>query len=259
MSLIPHSTRPELMDLPDRVSKGEMAEALDGIERVNRWLGGYAVARRSVLPMIRAAARRGARPVRLCDIGCGSADIPRELVRAAREEGLPLQVTAVELHPELVARARRACAAFPEIQVLEADARAVLSAAARGRPGVRSSDHTNATPAHAEPFDVVTAALFLHHFQPHVVSDWLALMAGACRVGWAVNDLERGLLPWLGIKVLAPVITRNAVFRHDAPLSVRRAYTRAEWLGMARRARLERVAIRPAWAFRVAMTGPGRS
>jgi len=60
-----------------------------------------------------------------------------------------------------------------------------------------------------------------------------------------VNDLQRGRLQWLGAWILAHLATRNRLTRHDAPLSVRRAYTAAE-VGLL----LERAGLRPIAEFR---------
>jgi hypothetical protein len=51
-----------------------------------------------------------------------------------------------------------------------------------------------------------------------------------------VNDLERSLPAWIGAWLLAHGTTRNRLTRHDAPLSVRRAYTKEEILGLCRQA-----------------------
>jgi len=57
-----------------------------------------------------------------------------------------------------------------------------------------------------------------------------------------INDLSRGRLAWLGAWLLAHVATGNAFTRHDAPLSVRRAYTSAEASAL-----LERAGLRPSF------------
>ena len=53
-------------------------------------------------------------------------------------------------------------------------------------------------------------------------------MSRVARRGIVVNDLIRGRLAWLGAWLLSHLATGNRYTRHDAPLSVRRAYTAAE-------------------------------
>jgi len=67
-------------------------------------------------------------------------------------------------------------------------------------------------------------------------------MARVSRIGIVINDLERGHLAWAGAWLLTRVATRNAYTRHDAPLSVRRAYRPAEVAQLAARAGLVEMA-----------------
>jgi hypothetical protein len=69
-----------------------------------------------------------------------------------------------------------------------------------------------------------------------------------------VNDLVRGWLGYVGAWTMTRVLTRNPLTRHDGPLSVRRAYTRAEMAELARRADLGPVTFRGFMGYRVTMT-----
>ena len=62
-----------------------------------------------------------------------------------------------------------------------------------------------------------------------------------------VNDLNRACVHWLGAWLLGHLLTRNALTRHDAPLSVRRAYTPREMARLLRDAGLEPRAIQRAF------------
>ena len=53
-------------------------------------------------------------------------------------------------------------------------------------------------------------------------------MARVARAGIVVNDLARSWLCVLGAWLLSRLATRNRLSRNDAPLSARRAYSRAE-------------------------------
>ena len=50
--------------------------------------------------------------------------------------------------------------------------------------------------------------------------------------GVVVNDLDRGWLGWLGAWLLGHFLTRNPYTRHDAPMSVRRAYHPTELIAL---------------------------
>ena len=79
-----------------------------------------------------------------------------------------------------------------------------------------------------EAFDVAHASLVLHHLEP---ADAIVLLREMSRVssrGIIVNDVARSQLTLVGAWLLAHLATVNRYSRHDAPLSVRRAYTLAE-------------------------------
>ena len=245
---------PELMDEPDRVSRSVMVGSLQGIRRVNRYLSGTRSVIEHIDPLLNEARRRKLTTLRLCDIGAGAADVPLALVRHARKRGIALHILAVEKNPDIAKAARALTAGVKEIQVITGDAREVLRAASGG--GVERPIRPGSTlPALAEPFHIVTASLFLHHFTPDEAVAWIALMNGACTMGWIVSDLERHPHAWLGFKVLAPFLSRNPVFLHDGALSVRRAYTQHEWLLLAQRARARNVSLRRHWPYRIVMAG----
>ena|SRR5665811_530786 len=63
-------------------------------------------------------------------------------------------------------------------------------------------------------------------------------MARVARLGVVVNDLHRGRLGWLGAWLLGHLLTSNAYTRHDAPLSVQRAYRVDEMTGLLQAAGL---------------------
>lgn len=244
------------MDQPDRVSREDMVGSLTGIRRVNRFLGGTRAIIEAVDPMLAEARRQKIRTVRLCDIGTGAADIPMALVKHAARRRIDLRVVAVEWNPDLAAHARERASKTPQVSVVNADGREVLRAAARGTSiGPRPSVKNDHTPAMAEPFHIITASLFLHHFPPAEVVDWIALMQNAATIGWVVNDLERALYAWVGFRVLGPLLSRNPVFLHDGALSVKRAYTREEWLALARRARTAQPRIVRRFPARIVMSG----
>lgn len=248
------------MDEPHRVGRADMVGSLAGLRRVNRLLGGNGAATRAVLALLHRRRPLDGRVFRLCDVGTGAADVPLALARAARRKKIPLHVIGVEENPDLAAEARRATRHEKDITIVGGDARQLLAPAARhgnprpGTPG-NGGDAEEGELRLPAKFDVVLASLFLHHFPPEEVMLWLRLMAGAAHAGVVINDLERHPLAWAGIKAVGPLLSRNSVFLHDAPLSVRRAYTPGEWRDMARRAGLRRLRLERRWAWRVVLTG----
>jgi hypothetical protein len=92
----------------------------------------------------------------------------------------------------------------------------------------------------------------LHHLEPPEAVKLLREMARVAREAVIVNDLDRAR-PWLlGAQILSRLATRNRYTRHDAPLSVRRAYRPDELAALAKRAGLRegaRLWTRPRYRY----------
>ncbi len=188
-------------------SIAELEENLRDIERANRWLGGIAPVRSAVFSL-------GAGSV--LDVGCGSADIPRALVAAARKNGGDLHVTCLDSSSQMLS---------------------IAEDRANGETGIRFLQGNGmALPFPDRSFDVVSCNLALHHFEPAAAVKLLGEMRRVALITPIVCDLRRARLAYAGAVVLSRLFTRNRFTRHDAPLSARRAYTPAEACELALKA-----------------------
>ncbi|ANJ29079.1 hypothetical protein ATC03_18845 [Agromyces aureus] len=157
--------------------------------------------------------RSAGRVVRVLDIGSGSADLPRRLLRWATRDRLRLVVTAID-----------------------PDARAMTWAAARpSTPGLTlrramSGDLV----AEGERFDVVLSNHVLHHLDGRelgaLLRDSESLLAPG---GVAVHgDIERSRPGyagfWLGTLPFAGNLLAGSYIRPDGLTSIRRSHTAAE-------------------------------
>ncbi|HNI56698.1 MAG TPA: methyltransferase domain-containing protein [Elusimicrobiota bacterium] len=235
MTLFPDLSRPvdrsEWMD-----TRPLTDDEIDGVfgffEFTNRRFGGTSAV---LAPLNRWSARWApGQKISLLDVGAGGADIPRALVRWARRRGFRLRVAALEPVPAIAARARRACAGYPEIDILEKDLRWMVDRGAR--------------------FDYVTASLFLHHVSLRERADVLAALDRlACR-GLILSDLRRSLPGYWAVGALA-ALRRDRVAFHDGPLSVRRAFRVADLENLAATAGLPHLRARSEPWFRVSLLG----
>ena len=211
---------------------GELADAtvLDGnlrdLARVNRRFGGAELSMRAIRSLVEGAARRGAPvdEIRVLDVGTGAADIPLALVRA-RGPWQSAHVTAVDSRKEILDSARR------------------VNAALGGRDDVELSMADGRTlPFGDGAFHVAHASLVLHHLDEDDAVRFLGELGRVASLGVVINDLQRGFLEWLGAWLTLHLMTRNPFTLHDGPLSVRRAYTRAEVDALLGRAGMRPVA-----------------
>lgn len=171
--------------------------------------------------------QRGVRRARILDVGAGGGDLARYLVRrSARAAGTQVRIDCCEADPRVAAFARRACARFEGIQVLE---RSVF-------------DLTG------PPYDYIVNNHFLHHLREEQLSAFLELGKELCAGVMLCNDLERSRSSYLAYRALAPMLLRGSFAAYDGALSIRRGYIvpeltrlveQSSWAGSARVGRLE--------------------
>ncbi|HYI15408.1 MAG TPA: methyltransferase domain-containing protein, partial [Thermomicrobiales bacterium] len=101
--------------------------------------------------------------------------------------------------------------------------------------------------------DVAACSFFLHHLDPPDVVAALREMRRVSRGTVLINDMVRGWPSFAGAWLFSRIFTRNPISRHDAPLSARRSYTRAELQMMAAAAGLEITATYGFAGYRVVM------
>lgn len=180
---------------------------LRDLRRLNRLFGGVALSRWGVNRLLDGAP--GAPTI--LDVGTGGADIAVALLADARWRGRRVEVTGVDSRAEILAAARLARPRLDQV------------------PGLRLAlVDASRLPYPNETFDVGHASLVVHHLERDDAVRFLAELGRVSRLGVVVNDLHRSEAALAGAFLAAQVLTRNPFTRHDAPLSVRRAYTSAE-------------------------------
>jgi ubiquinone/menaquinone biosynthesis C-methylase UbiE len=215
LDLSRRSTEPELLD--EGVAEAEALGSLRDLRWVNRWLGGRSSIVRAVLPLL-----RGRPAPRLLDVGCGSADLPALLVRLS---GGRVRAVGVDLKPLHLKQAPAG------VRPVVADVRRL--------------------PFGPASFDVVTASLFLHHFDaaeaPLVLRELYAIARGAV----VVNDLRRARLPYLFGRAVFPLVFRSRVSVNDGLVSIRRAFTVEEMRQAFEDAGIHPVELRRRFPYRI--------
>ena len=201
---------------------------LRDLARLNRLTGGTSLSRLAIgtLGALGDSGGRGASGATVLDVGTGGADIPIDLLTRAGPGGRVRAVVASDSRDEILAAARRA---HPRIERVSG----LTLAVADGR----------ALPWGDGFFDVAHASLVLHHLEPVDAVAFLRELRRVARTGIVVNDLIRGRRAWLGAWLLVHTIARSRFTRHDGPISVRRAYTRNELIGLVAAAGLTPVAF----------------
>jgi ubiquinone/menaquinone biosynthesis C-methylase UbiE len=207
---------------------GELEANLRDIAFANAHFGGTA-------PVVRAVRELGARTV--LDVGSGAGDVPLAIVHDGARRGVQVHVTCLDNSEQMLEIARHATGAGPQFAFVCADG--------------------GALPFGDGDFDVVTCTLALHHFDSDAAHALLRELRRVARVSPVVCDLRRSAVAFAATWLWSRT-SRNRLTRHDAPLSVRRAYTPDEALALARDAGWKTPRARREPFFRMTLTDAGR-
>jgi ubiquinone/menaquinone biosynthesis C-methylase UbiE len=226
----PRNLRPELLDL-DEAPFEEVRDSLQDVQRVNRYLSGYRVL---LHHMGRVFDRHNSsQTLHILDAATGSADQPMEVVRYARQRGVPVRVTAIDINRKMIRFAQEEAQAFPEIRFVQCD---VLN-----------------IPFGDNSFDIVINSLALHHFSRDHAVAMLKSFSRLARRGVIVNDLHRSRVAHAAIFILTRLLTQNRLTRYDAPVSVMNAFTPGEMQAMAQEAGWGRFEVHRHFPYRIAL------
>ena len=217
------SLLPEKMDEPD-VAPDEVNKALNELEVINKWLGGYDVVLNALnkLPL--------ECPLTIMDIGCGGGDMLRKIAEWAEKKGKSVNLIGVDRNPLMTAYAARLSNEYPAIRYITADA-------------------FDDVLLH-EKADITMNSLFCHHFDNKALISLITKMKQLANHYVIINDLHRHPVAYYSIQLLTNFFSRSSLVKYDGPLSVARALTRKEWYYILSQAGINNYQLRWMWAWR---------
>jgi 2-polyprenyl-3-methyl-5-hydroxy-6-metoxy-1,4-benzoquinol methylase len=218
----------EWMDRPD-ADVGALRASLRFIRRVNTLLG-YTRATLSHLRRFSRSWTTG-QTIRILDVATGSADIPLAILKWARRRRFDVHIVGADLHPITVA----------EANLHRCDRFSVVRADALDLPFADGS------------FDYALTAMFLHHLDDAEIVRALREMDRVARRGVIAADLIRNRRAYAWISLFTA--TADPMVRHDALVSVRQAFSRAEVLALGERAGLAYAGFFQHFAHRFVLAG----
>ena len=211
----------ELLDT-DSGTPEEVAAALSDIRQINRWFGGIATTQ----SMIAQVARKHAvNSLSLLEVAAGAGYVPHAASTRMRKLGVQLEVTLLD----------RAASHLKNGSGNEASA---VAGDALALPFADGS------------FDLVSCCLFAHHLEPEEMVRFVNEGLRVSRTAVIINDLVRDPIH-LVLVYVSLALYRSRFNRHDAPASVRRAYTVREMDEMLGRTEAARIEIERRPAFRM--------
>jgi ubiquinone/menaquinone biosynthesis C-methylase UbiE len=213
---------PELLD-SDAGMPAEIAASLEDLRWFNRHFGGLST---TASLLLRVAKRLGFPPVlSYLDVAGASADGIAHAAPHLRAHGTDLRVIVMD-------RSR--------MHLADDGAR---------QSAIRICGDALALPFAEASFDVVGSSLFLHHLEPQEVVRFYGDALRVCRYAVIANDLVRSR--WHhGLALAGRPFYRSRLTRHDAPVSVLRAYTVHEMYSLLKQSQASSIEMSRHYLFR---------
>ncbi|WP_339609041.1 methyltransferase domain-containing protein [uncultured Roseivirga sp.] len=216
----------ELMD--DLEASGEVIpQTLKELETINKWLGGNFVTINGLDKLIRSQTKE---KLVIADLGCGGGDMLKLVAQWAKQRKLEVELVGFDANPAIVEYAIENCKAYPNIRFEVCD---IFSEEFKERQ-----------------FDVILCTLFTHHFTDEQLINIFNQFKTQAKKGTVINDLHRHGLAEFLIKWLTHFFSKSEMVKNDAPLSVRRAFKKAELEKIMKQANIPFFKLRWMWAFR---------
>jgi 2-polyprenyl-3-methyl-5-hydroxy-6-metoxy-1,4-benzoquinol methylase len=222
VNLKKRSVEAEVMD-DFSLPSAEIDPVLQGLAKVNGWFGAH----QTLIKALKAFPVKANNHV--SDWGCGGGDTLVAWAKWSAKNRLHLQLTGIDAAPAAIKYARLNSPGYA-INYIQAN---VLS--------------DELTPGQ---FDLVCSGLFSHHFADE---EWVLLiqkMNSCARRGVILTDLHRHWLLYYAVVFITRVLTRNKMVRIDGPLSVKRAFKKADLLALLKKAQINNYKLTWVWPFR---------
>ena len=217
-------SQPELMD-DFSIQDDRIDLALRELRLINYFLGGNTGSKRGVSKMILNIPND---KIYLLDAGSGSSDVLDDLKKKHRS------VKIISLD-----RNKRVCNFIKRNNNF--------------KPMVVCADAFN-LPFKDKSIDIIHTSLFLHHFDSSSLNSILKKFNKVAKYGIVINDLQRSVLAFLGIKILTMLFSRSELVKSDAPVSVRKGFIKSELNDLLKDVHFSNYEIERKWAFRWLIT-----
>jgi hypothetical protein len=216
MMLLKRSYQQEIMD-DFSIVEERITEALNELKFINKYLGGNKASKEGLKKISRQSKER---ELKILDLGGGISDI-----LTAVKEKFNLKIFNIDINKGICRRG----IGIEDLTVINGD--------------------VTSLPFKKNSFDIVHASLFFHHFREAEIKEILSDSFFIATSGVIINDLRRNIIAWGSIKVLTKLFSSSDMVINDAPLSVKRGFTKNEWKEILNDFKIK-YEIKRRWAFR---------
>lgn len=228
------SDKLELLDTLD-FNTDTLIKNLNEFESINRWLGSHTLLINGLNQIYNRSQAYGyhwqtQQPITIADLGCGGGDLCRVIYHWAKKKQLPIELTGIDINPEIVQQAKQRSISYPSIHYQAYD--------------IFSDDFKT------KNFDIVCLNNICHHFNDERLVLLIQLLLKQTKLAILINDLHRHPLAYYGIFALSRLFNLSSLAKHDGPLSVLRAFRHQELLNILAASGARNFKITWKWAFR---------
>ena len=218
--LIRKSRQPEIMD-DFSINDNRIDIALKELKVINKYLGGNSTSQKGFIHLMYDIP--GSDKINILDIGAGGSDN----INVIRENRKNVQITCLDIN-------KRSCLYIKNNRL----GNYVICGDALHLPFKKSS------------FDIVHASLFIHHFGEVDIKNILNSCIYISKYGIVINDLQRSVFAFIGIKLLTLLFSQSKMVKNDAPLSVKRGFLKNELKNILSALDSPDFMLKSLWAFR---------
>jgi 2-polyprenyl-3-methyl-5-hydroxy-6-metoxy-1,4-benzoquinol methylase len=215
-SLKTRSSQKELMD-DLSISFEEFKQTLSQIELINHLTCAYKPTIEAIEKIYFKYHQNQDRPLKILDIGSGHGDYLRVIYKWSQKHQIAVELTGLDLNPW---SEKAASLLNPNNDDIKFISKNIFEFAP------------------AKKYDICISSMFTHHLSEHDIVQLLHWMTVNCNYAWFINDLHRHPVPFHFIKYFTRFFGFNKLVKHDAPLSVARAFKYQDWRDHLKKAEL---------------------
>jgi 2-polyprenyl-3-methyl-5-hydroxy-6-metoxy-1,4-benzoquinol methylase len=211
------SYQKEMMD-DFSINDERIDSALKELKIINKYLGGNFATKKGLQKILTKIPSKNS--LKILDAGGGASDILLSF------KDLNLKIFSADLNKRITKYIKENS---PEVEVVCADVFKL--------------------PFKQKQFDAIHLSLFLHHFKEEEVREILLQLEHLTKYGMIINDLQRSIFAFWGIKILTALFSKSEFVKNDGPLSVKRGFKKNELVKILDELKFN-YEIKYQWAFR---------
>ncbi len=205
-------------------------KALQSLEWVNRWFGNH----RSVIRAVHERYKKEERPLCIIDLGCGGGDLALAVAKSLRKNNIEFIITGIDGNANTIAYAQKKCAAFPEINFIQAN--------------ILEKQFS------IQPCDILISRHFIYHFPADALIDFLKNKVSAISSVIIFSELKRNRFAMCLFKFSSFLMPISKLAKEDGLLAIKRSFSKKEWLTILQQAGIDTYRLQSVPFFRILLT-----